>query len=502
MLLISKKSCKIPIIIKSRFVSTFIASCGILIGMAFIFPVANFSVYLTSYIHLKDSYVTMHYGLFLNLIFAFSTTFGMSIGGLLEHKIGFISTTLTGLCVILVGDIFFIRIQNIWLCYALTFIMGTGSGIANSLTGKNLALFKPKIKALLISIMAAFAVIFSGVFATLGEKIISPKGYTLSQGEEFYPANICKRTYLYFLSGFIVLPFAAVIFLLFIVEYKKEYSKDSIVVEERINEENEEKEKVEESEEKENINLKNERKGENNIKEDEDIIDFEIKSMSKKKSIKKVFKTFRFWRLAFIQLFITFSFSFILGTGRTFGALIGINGTSLQYLMILQSGALILIGPILGFISDKKGPLPLVRISAVICIIPGILLAFFTDKTPIFISSFVISILGLICGLIGFAPFMMEIYGIQESVIIGGAINVFAKISEIISTVSAFVISQLYTKDEIIKPYKIMYLSGAICCGISFLLLLFENDKKFVYDEDKENLGAIVEKERIATADN
>ena len=498
----SKKSCKIPIIIKSRFVSAFIASCGILMGMAFIYPVGNFSVYLTSYIHLKDSYVTMHYGLFLNLIFAFSTTFGMSIGGLLEHKIGFISTTLTGLCVILVGDIFFIRIQNIWLCYALTFIMGTGSGIANSLTGKNLALFKPKIKALLISIMAAFAVIFSGVFATLGEKIISPKGYTLSQGEEFYPANICKRTYLYFLSGFIVLPFAAVIFLLFIVEYKKEYSKDSIVVEERINEENEEKEKVEESEEKENINLKNERKGENNIKEDEDIIDFEIKSMSKKKSIKKVFKTFRFWRLAFIQLFITFSFSFILGTGRTFGALIGINGTSLQYLMILQSGALILIGPILGFISDKKGPLPLVRISAVICMIPGILLTFFTDKTPIFISSFVISILGLICGLIGFAPFMMEIYGIQESVIIGGAINVFAKISEIISTVSAFVISKFYTKEEIIKPYKIMYLSGAICCGISFLLLLFENDKKFVYDEDKENLGAIVEKERIATADN
>ena len=498
----SKKSCKIPIIIKSRFVSAFIASCGILMGMAFIYPVANFSVYLTSYIHLKDSYVTMHYGLFLNLIFAFSTTFGMSIGGLLEHKIGFISTTLTGLCVILVGDIFFIRIQNIWLCYALTFIMGTGSGIANSLTGKNLALFKPKIKALLISIMAAFAVIFSGVFATLGEKIISPKGYTLSQGEEFYPANICKRTYLYFLSGFIVLPFAAVIFLLFIVEYKKEYSKDSIVVEERINEENEEKEKVEESEEKENINLKNERKGENNIKEDEDIIDFEIKSMSKKKSIKKVFKTFRFWRLAFIQLFITFSFSFILGTGRTFGALIGINGTSLQYLMLLQSGALILIGPILGFISDKKGPLPLVRISAVICMIPGILLTFFTDKTPIFISSFVISILGLICGLIGFAPYMMEIYGIQESVIIGGAINVFAKISEIISTVSAFVISQLYTKDEIIKPYKIMYLSGAICCGISFVLLLFENDKKFVYEEDKENLRVIVEKKKITTVDN
>ena len=54
-----------------------------------------------------------------------------------------------------------------------------------------------------------------------------------------------------------------------------------------------------------------------------------------------LFKTFRFWRLAFSQLFVSFSFSFILGTGRTFGALIGIDGTSLQFLMLLQSAALI-----------------------------------------------------------------------------------------------------------------------------------------------------------------
>ena len=107
------------------------------------------------------------------------------------------------------------------------------------------------------------------------------------------------------------------------------------------------------------------------------------------------------------------------------------------------------------------------------------------------------SILGLVSGIVGFAPFIMEIYGIQESVIIAGAINVFAKISEIISTVSAFVISLYYTNEELINPYRIMYIIGAICCAISLILLLFENDKKYVYENDEENLGNLVEKGRF-----
>ena len=69
--------------------------------------------------------------------------------------------------------------------------------------------------------------------------------------------------------------------------------------------------------------------------------------MSKNKKIKKVIKTFRFWRIALVQLFLTFAFSFIIGTGRTFGALIGIDGKALQFLMLCQTGALILIGPVL-----------------------------------------------------------------------------------------------------------------------------------------------------------
>ena len=370
--------------------------------------------------------------------------------------------------------------------------MATGSGISNSLVGKNLAFFKPKKKGLLISIFGAVVVIFGGIFSTGGEKLISPSGYTLNN-EEFYPGNIAERTYLYFILGFIIIPISGIIFILFIFEYKKGYDSEK----KEQNNEKEKKEDIEDNGNKDDENLINKDVEKNNDNDNENNINTEIENMSKKKNLKSVFKTFRFWRLAFSQLFVSFSFSFILGTGRTFGALIGIDGTSLQFLMLLQSAALIVIGPILGFISDKKGPLPIIRLSPIICIIPDILLLFFAENTIIFITSFVLSILGLVSGIVGFAPFIMEIYGIQESVIIAGAINVFAKISEIISTISDFVISLYYTNEELINPYRIMYIIGAICCAISLILLLFEKDKKYVYENDEENLGNLVEKGRF-----
>ena len=81
-------------------------------GLGYIFPLSNFSVYLTSYIHEKQKFVTMHYGLFLNLIFSFAMTIGRPIGGFLELKLGFFLTSLTGLLIILVANLFFLNVQN------------------------------------------------------------------------------------------------------------------------------------------------------------------------------------------------------------------------------------------------------------------------------------------------------------------------------------------------------------------------------------------------------
>ena len=522
-------SWKRPSLIKNEFISSFIGSFGILLGISFIFPLPALSVYITSYVHEKQKFVTMYYGLFFHLIFSFAMTFGMSIGGFLELKLGFYLTTLFGLLIILASNIVFLNAQNIWLCYVLTFLMASGAGISNSLTGKNLAFFKPNRKGLLISILGAITTLFAGVFSITGEKLINPIGYTLNETEIYYDYQFSSRTYIYFTMGFFSIPIGVIIFLLFIIEYKEKESKaseekdeETEAIKETKENEKEENVNVEENknENKENINVvenKNENDeyinveqnknedDENNKKEEEEnelIISKDIQEIKKKQKIKTVIKTFRFWRLSLSLFLITFSFSFIIGTGRTFGALIGIEGNALQLLMLCQSGAIVIIGPLLGFFVDKKGPLIFLRIATLILVIPGILLTFFTKNSVIFIISFAISILGLVSSMVCIAPYIMDIYGIQESVILGGIMNIFAKISDVITTVVAFVISFFYNKEEIIFPYRIMYIVGSCCCLVSFILLIFEKKDKFDYgdygDENNDGIGSIVKNDTFS----
>ena len=486
--MMSLKSCKKPVLIKNKFISNIIGTIGITFALSFILPISNFSVYITSYIHEKQDFVTMHYGLFINLIFTISMTLGTSIGGFLELKLGFILTTLIGLLIILITNIFFLNIQNIWFCYTLTLIVGIGVGIANSLGGKNLTLYKPDKKGIIVSVLSAVVILFAGIVSVIGEKLINSDGYTLGEKEEFYSDKYNSRTYLYFILGFFTVPIGTIIFILFSFEYSKNDNLEQI-------ENSETNEKGETEEEKNEISEKPNEIHDN--KNEEDPLEKDIKAMNKKKNIKKVIKTFRFWRLTLIQFLITFCFSFIVNTGRTFGALIGIDGSALQFLMICQTASIIIIGPFLGIIVDKKGPLNLLRLTSIVCMFPAILLTFFLNNSFIFIISFMLAVMSLISSAVGFSPFIMETYGIEESVILGGIINTFSKISEAITTVSAFIISLIYSKEEIEKPYRIMYVIGFAFYLLSLILLIFENKEKFDYGKKEEDFGDLVEKERF-----
>ena len=186
---------KKPTLIKNQFISVFIGTCGIIIAFSFVFPIPAFSFYITSYIHEKQKFVTMYYGLFFHLIFSLSMSLGQSLGGFLELIFGFYLTNLFGLLLILIADIFFLNAQNIWLCYVLIFFIATGGGISNSLIGKNIAFFKPGRKGLLISIMTAIIHIFSGGLSIAGEKLINPDGYTLNKTEEYYDYKYSSKNY-------------------------------------------------------------------------------------------------------------------------------------------------------------------------------------------------------------------------------------------------------------------------------------------------------------------
>ena len=624
------KKCKKPVIIKNKFKSTIVGSLGIYFGFGFVLPMSYLSVYITSFIHIKQNFVNMHYGYFLNLILTLAMTFSVSFGGLLENKLGYTFTTLLGTIIIFISNFFFFKIQNIWICYFLTLLLGVGAGITTSLLGKNLTLYYPNKKGLIVSLFGMALILVAGLFLLIGEKIISPTGETLGENEEVYKPETAERTYLYFMLGFFTIPIGDIIFLLFAHEYKKPIESDLIIPEnnneneniindndkkeeqkenhpELINDEkeeekqnkekNEEDEKIingenkKEEEEKQNL-IKNEEekkeinevkeeekqileekeneqkeiddvkeneemkqnlekkekekievneekedekekidteKKENDIneeKEDEkekinsdkkeneqieinkmkeedvklnidknedeqnnDILDTLFEKEKRKKKIKKIIKTFRFWKIATASFLLSFPISFMMTTGRTFGALIGIKGGALQFLTIAQGAAIIIVGPIFGIISDKKGPLLILRIASIVSILPGILLLFFIDNTVLYMISFVFIAVGLVSRMVSFNPLLMEIYGIEESVILGGIINGMGKVGEVITVVAAFAISFKYQGNEIKTPYKIIFIVGSACSILSLILLLFESRKKYEYEEEMDKLN-------------
>ena len=456
------------LLIKNKFISSIIGTLSVYFGIAFILPLNTFSVYITSYIHYKDNYVTMHYGLFIYLIFGLAASFSSSLGGYFENLFGFFQTIIIGFSILFISNFFFIFQRNIWLCYVLSFILGIGAGISISLIGKNLTLYCPNKKGILFGTLGIGIMIITAIFALGGEKLINFEGETLKEDQNFYNEKIAKKTYLYFLIGEFFIPIGLIFGLLLIYEYKPEENltkeNENIVVE-----------KKEETKEKDKLKEKNLRK-------------------KTKQNVKQALKTIKYWRITLISFLIKIAISFMINTGRTFGALIGINGSALQFAGMIQVLSVLMIGPCLGFLVDKKGPLLILRISSIINIIPGILLALFMSNSFIFISSLVLYILNLTGFMVSFGPFIMEVYGIHESVILGGIINGFSKIADIITTVSAFSFSLVCAdaKDEsgendekgcLKKRYKYMYFISAICCLISALLLFFEKKEKFKYEK-------------------
>lgn len=549
-------ACKRPVLIKNEFVSAFIGFVGVILILSYTFPVMNFSVYITSYIHETQTFVTMYFGLFLGIIANISMSIGRPISHFIEKRFGLIITVLLCLVLILGANITFLYLNNIWLFYLLSLIIQFSSGVINSLCMKNLIFYRPKRKGfIMVSIRLLSNILGSGL-TLLGEKIINPEGYTLKPGEEYYPKRISENFVRYFQLGFIIIPIGAIIFILFIRVFNIELyrsntlkeekeredkikSNENIEIKENTNEKDEENKdinenndgKIENAEEKndgptneiieetkntkfvnleDEIKKKKEKEIEENIKFmylDENSPAKKLRRIKTKRKVKLATRTFRFWRLTFSQLFNGFPLSFIMSTGRTFGAILGINGTALQFLSIFQLGCILIFGPIMALIVDKKGPLLLLRISIIFMIIPCILLTFFTENTIFFVGSTVMVIIAVSGEGLSFSPLIMEIYGIQESIVIGGIMDIVSKISSIITTISGFVISQYYKGLEILTPYRIMYIVGAVCCVLSFILVLFERKKKFNYaledskEEKTENLlkSGNFEKSKVET---
>ena len=159
---------------------------------------------------------------------------------------------------------------------------------------------------------------------------------------------------------------------------------------------------------------------------------------------------------------------------------------------------LVIFGPIFGYLSDKKGPILILRISMIFCAIGTTTLFFFTEDTVGFMLSFLITSIGATGQGVSYDPLLMDIYGIRESVIIGSVNGLAGIFAEIITTLLAFVIPFFYPDKELITPYKIFFLIGTVLNAIGFVVFLFEKNEKFDYEVDTTTLDSLVDGESLA----
>lgn len=475
--------------IKNKFISTIIGTLAVYLGIAYILPIGNFSVYITSFIHLKQEFVTMHYGMFINLIFHFAAVLSHPLGGIIENKIGFLFTIYTGFIILFIGNLAFIFQQNLWLCGGLCIVMGIGEGIAYSLLMKNLTFYAPKKKGIISGAMGIAITVAVSIYSLTGEKIIAFNGYTLRDKEEFYPEHIAERTYLYFMIGIFSIPISMIISTIFLHEYKPEVASKKYIDKNYDNENhnNENNEINDSNDDSSNENSEDSNNDKNRFRFAANYLEQKEVKEKAKTNVKIALKSLRFWRITLFSFLLNFPLKFISTTGRTIGALIGLNGKALQYLQVFQAISVVIGGPLLGILVDKKGPLLILRIVSFILFIPGILLIFFMDNIFVFIGCLMLDELALVGLSVGFHTFIMEIFGIQESVILGGVINLFSKISEIIITVTAFVVSFFYTKVELEIPYKFIYIICTCLCLISIIIIFIENKEKYNYNNSNSD---------------
>ena len=88
-------------------------------------------------------------------------------------------------------------------------------------------------------------------------------------------------------------------------------------------------------------------------------------------------------------------------------------------------------------------------------------------------------------------PHIMHIFGLKNSIILIGINGIFGTFSNIIASITAFIISLYYPGITIKIPYKFCFLIGGFFNIIAFILVIYDSDVPFDYNDDlqKNYLG-------------
>ena len=497
---------------RNKFICAVLSTIAYFFGYSCIMESGNFSVYFISYIHYFQKWVGMQYGnLMRPVVLLFLSCFS-PLSGLMETLLGSRLSLLISAVVIEITYIFFYFQKNLWIFYILSLFLGFGCGLSANITIKNCCLYYPKKKGFISASILSLGALIGSSFTLLGEKIINPDRKPVNDKEKdpYYPKEIAERAKYYFLFAIILLPIVTTISLFLFYKYdpsceiedKEEEKIDNKIDEikgpllEGNTEENKEnienkKEEITEKKNEEKENNKTEKEGDNNEKrskkEEKINISNSFMKPSPKKNVKKALKNWRFWRNIMISGVMPFGLFFVLATCRAYASLLGVNGSIVGTL----AGFMNIIGsagnPIWAFCTDKYGFQPVMKIVSITMIALPVYFFIFMDNKVFYVIGLYVSCIfrgGVISSI---TPHIMQIFGLRYYLTLGGFGKLFNQLFSFLIAMLSIIIS-IWNNNykELLKPYRIVCLVGVIIAIFGFILVFYETDEKFNFDDEEK----------------
>ena len=434
----------------SSIFSCIIHSCG----FYSIFILGHTVVYLISFRRNFNQKLTFSYGYFLFPIMSFSSALTITIGGIIEKKIGGKNTIFLSSLVLCLSFVFMYFSRNIYLDYIIMGFIGFGISIGIKLSKRNACSFFMNRKALISGIVTLVPSFVSAGLGIFYEKhILNPLSESPTIENSYYE----ERIYLNFQKLIIFeIGFLIMVCVLSLVTFFKNDPKETI---------------------KYGFGEKN-KNSDNTITANKKVNEVQT---FKKTQINKALYSKRAVKL-FLMIFSLFpTINFINNTWRPIGIYYKLKTNYLQVVGALCSITGCLSSIICSLIGDK------VQFRYIFCLF-GILLTITSFTFPLSFNNeilFVLDILIVAFVLNGFNviidPHLMKIFGMENFVEICGVIRSSSGISELFSVLLSFYLENYFTgsKDN---AYKWMYFISGFSGLVSFVLGLFESDEKFNYN--------------------
>ena len=197
--------------------------------------------------------------------------------------------------------------------------------------------------------------------------------------------------------------------------------------------------------------------------------------------LSQAFKSKRLWICATLTFLASFIILLQLNTFKTIGTLNQIPVRYLTATAAFSGIGIVSFGPIWGYISDKVRFNVLIVIITAIGVIMGVSLGF-TLQYEMHLCFCLLTSLGVICvaGLMNIMnPHIMKVFGIKYLMQLGGIINLSNGLANVIGSIFAFIVSQVYSDKDQNVGYYILYGVGGAFSLFALVLSFCENDDEF-----------------------